>query len=78
MGGHREKREAMELEYRGYLIKGDGTHGLKNIHSIGQGALPKVMKGSFTNFNFAKQAIDGYLKNKEVKNAKTSSSGRDK
>ena len=60
-------------EYKGYSIEGDGTFGMKVIKSIGKGALPKLLKGSFSNHRVAENAIDSYLNGKGDKNAKENS-----
>lgn len=49
------------MEYKGYNIKGDGVYGQKVIHSIGSGALPKSLRGSFTNERQAERAINSYI-----------------
>lgn len=62
-------------EYKGYAIVGDGTFGNKLIKAIGKGALPKVLKGSFTNHQHAARAIDLYLGNKGDKDGKENATG---
>lgn len=67
----------MKIEYKGYAIVADGTFGYKNIKSIGAGVLPKTLRGSYTGFQQAKNAIDAHVSLKGVKQdgKKTSSSG---
>lgn len=65
-------------EYKGYSIKSADGWGMKAIHSIGAGAIPKALKGTYTNLREAVKAIDLYLTEKETQNAKASSSGRGK
>ena len=55
------------FEYNGYGIEPDGAFGMKKIKSIGSGALPEVLKGSFTSTSIAMRAVDQYLSTKEVK-----------
>lgn len=52
-------------DYNGYVIEVDGTFGLKVIKAKGSGALPNILKGSFTSEAFAQRAIDLYLNNKD-------------
>lgn len=59
-----------KTEYKGYSIVGDGTFGNKLIKSIGKGALPKSLKGAFTNHQNAARAIDLYLGSKGDKDGK--------
>lgn len=54
------------MEYKGYKIEGDGTFGHKIIKAM-KGALPNVLKGSFTNHEFAKKAINAVVDAKEIK-----------
>lgn len=57
-------------EYKGYDLRFDSLQ-LITIHTIGKGALPKALGGSFTTTAFAKNAIDGYLADKGAKNGET-------
>lgn len=50
------------MEYKDYKIVGDGTFGNLHIKGEGKGALPMVLRGSFTNYVNAKRAIDSYRK----------------
>lgn len=50
-----------KYEYKGYSIENDGTYGMKEIKSIGKGALPLVLRGNFTKTSLAQKAIDKYL-----------------
>jgi hypothetical protein len=61
------------MEYNGYKIESDGGWGMKVIKSIGKGALPLSLRGSFSNTYFAKRAIDVALAQKENKNEVISS-----
>ena len=48
-----------EVEYEGYVIKGDGTFGYVNIHPVGgRGSVPKPLKGSCSKVVDAQKAID--------------------
>lgn len=62
------------MEYNGYKIVGDGTFGMKHIHTIGRGSLPKALKGSFSSDREAKQAIDGVVAERVEKNGSAKSS----
>ena len=53
-----------ELEYKGFSIVGDGTFGYKSIKPIGKGSVALELRGIFTNYSFAKQAIDAYVSKK--------------
>lgn len=65
------------MEYKNYLIEGDGSFGLKKIKQNGSGALPIALRGHFTNDLSAIKAIDIYLIEKEViKNGKEASTSR--
>ena len=57
-------------EYNGYKIVGDGTYGYKEIKSLGRGALPLSLRGSFTTEKVARQAIDYHLATKVNKDDK--------
>lgn len=48
------------MEYKGYLIKGDGKFGYYAIHHTGSGALPTYLTGVYTNPAMAKARIDSY------------------
>lgn len=53
-------------KYKGYVIEGDGTFGMKVIKYPGQGGtIPVCLSGSFSNDKIAKQSIDIYLTHKE-------------
>lgn len=54
------------MEYRGYKIEPDGTYGHKVIKST-KGPLPNLLKGSYTNHEFAKRAINLVVDEKEAK-----------
>lgn len=55
-------------EYGGYRVENDGSFGMKHIKSIGRGALPNELRGSFTSILFAKKAIDIVQAHKGNKN----------
>lgn len=59
-------------EYKGYELRWDVLQ-LMTIHTIGKGALPKALGGSFTTRAFAENAIDGYLAVKGGKDGETAS-----
>lgn len=65
------------MEYKGYKIEGDGTFGLKMIKPLGRGTVPKALRGQYTGYKEAQEAIDSYesTKGKGRKNgeAKTTS-----
>lgn len=50
------------MEYSGYRIQHDGTFGMYTIKPIGKGAIPKTLRGRYTSYGAAKQAIDAYVK----------------
>ena len=59
------------MEYKGYMVAGDGVYGYKKIAPIGKGSVPAELRGIFTTSSFAQKAIDAYVDNKkEVKNGK--------
>ena len=59
------------MEYRGYVIEGDGTFGMKVIKYPGRGgAIPQCLEGSFTKAQEAMYAIDQYLLIKEERDNK--------
>lgn len=60
------------IEHRGYRVT-VGQFNMVEITNMGKGMVPTILRGGFTNFNFAKQAIDTYLDTKEAKDGKTSS-----
>ncbi len=62
------------MEYKGYELRWEALQ-LVTIHNIGKGALPKALGGSFTTTAFAKNAIDGYLATKGVKDGETANRG---
>ena len=64
------------IEYKGYVVEGDGAFGLKKIRSKGSGALPKQLHGSFTRAEFAFKQIDQYLIGKETTNGEKASTSR--
>jgi len=67
------------MNYKGYLI----TYSKTNPHSLtiateGQGGkIPNVLQGFFTNYTVAKEAVDNYLENRVVRNAKENSKSGD-
>lgn len=65
------------MEYKDYVIEGDGAFGLKKIKNKGSGAIPMSLRGHFTNAVEAMKTIDLYLSEKEVvKNGKETSTSR--
>ena len=64
----------MSNEYEGYKIESDGTFSMKVIKPIGKGSVPVDLRGSYTSTRDAEVAIDRYLANKELTNAKTKKS----
>ena len=66
------------MDYKGYAIF-DGGYRMRAIKAIGSGALPKTLKGLYTDVGAAMQVIDHYIRDKKVKtNGKTIRSSRDK
>lgn len=57
-------------EYKGYRIVGDGTYGMFVVKSIGPGAIPDMLQGSYLRVVNAKQAIDIYSLHKEERDNK--------
>lgn len=54
------------MEYKGYMIVGDGTFGMKMIKKPGQGGtIPKMLEGAYSSVINAKKAIDIYATIKE-------------
>ncbi len=64
-------------EYKGYLIEGDGTFGMKVIKPIGKGSVPLALRARYTSHYFATIAIDDYLTEKENGKTKKSSGGKE-
>lgn len=62
------------IEHRGYRLT-VGSFNMVEITNLGKGMVPTSLRGGFTNYNFAKQAVDSYLDMKDVKDGKTSSGG---
>lgn len=54
------------MEYKGYMIVGDGNFGMKLIKSIGKGAIPLDLRGAFTTAHEAQRAIDYVRKDKDA------------
>lgn len=67
--------KAIKREYKGYEIANDMTFGHKVIKSVGKGALPKLLQGSFTNTRQAEIAIDSYLGKKGTKDGESNATG---
>jgi hypothetical protein len=66
------------MDYKGYTIF-DGGYSMRAIKPIGSGALPKLLKGFYTDVGAAMQVIDRYIRDKKVKtNGKAIRSSRDK
>lgn len=62
------------IEYRGYRLS-VGDFNMVDITNLGKGMVPTSLRGIFTNYSFAKQAVDTYLDVKEAKDGKTGSGG---
>lgn len=58
------------MEYKGYMIEGDGTFGYKEIRPVGRGSVPNALRGQFTTSHFAQRAIDILTSQKEANNGK--------
>jgi hypothetical protein len=65
------------IEYKGYMIEGDGTFGMKRIKPIGKGSVNMSLRDSYTTYEFAKQAIDTFEAEKEHGKTKKSSGGKE-
>lgn len=59
-------------EYKGYRLSLDNFNQV-HVMNAGKGALPMCLRGVYTNAKFARQAIDGYLDSKGVKDGKAGS-----
>lgn len=57
----------IQTEYKGYLIAGDGTYGMKEIKPVGKGSVPMPLRGSYTSAYMAHKAIDTHLREKQDK-----------
>lgn len=57
-------------EYRGYRLT-IGNYNMVEITNLGKGMVPQSLRGGFTKYSFAEQAIDAYLDLKEIKDGKT-------
>ena len=69
------------MDYNGFKILNHHRFSTKTIKSIGKGALPNKLKGSFSDERRAVQAIDAYIAGKNVKgdsDAKRDSTTRSK
>jgi hypothetical protein len=55
-------------EYKGYIVEGDGTFGMKIIKPVGRGTVPNELRGAFSSFSFAQRAIDLIADKKEKHN----------
>lgn len=60
------------MEHRGYRLT-VGQFNMVEITNMGKGMVPVTLRGGFTNYSFAKQAVDTYLDLKGDKDGKTSS-----
>lgn len=63
----------MSFEHNGYKLESDGTFGMINVKPIGRGSVPKELSGAYTSYQYAKRAVDNYVKGKE-KDGKAKSS----
>ena len=59
------------MEHNGFKIFNHPRFATRVIQMIGKGALPKVLRGSFSDERRAKQAIDAYVSTRGASNAKT-------
>lgn len=59
------------MEYKGYKIVGDGTFGYKQIKPIGKGSVHLSLRGSYTDYKVACQAIDKIVGQKVTKGGQT-------
>lgn len=57
------------MEYKGYDLSLDRT-GLIEVKPLGRGSSPKVLRGKYTSYKWAKGAVDAYLSSKEKPNGK--------
>lgn len=48
------------MDYKGYKIENDGTFGMKEIKPLGRGSVPKPLRGKYTGYKEAQEAIDSY------------------
>lgn len=69
----------MEQVYKGYIIKPYKLMPSSYcVATAGQGGkIPAVLDGLFTSVGIAKEIVDKYSEQKEVKNGKASSQSRD-
>lgn len=51
------------IEYKEYMIVGDGTFGYKEIKPVGKGSVHLSLRGKYTNSQQAMKAIDFYVSN---------------
>lgn len=64
------------MEYNGYRIEHDGSFGMYTIKPLGRGSTPKELKGRYTDYGAAKDAIDASHASKKGKtNGKADSEG---
>lgn len=61
------------MEYGKYRIVNEGMGNMYVIKPLGRGAIPKELRGRYTSWGAAKQAIDLYEGSKN--NGKTGSTG---
>lgn len=57
------------MEYKGFEILGGQGNGLKAIKAVGQGSVPKSLRGFYTSQRFAEQGIDKMLAEKAQREA---------
>lgn len=60
------------IEYRNYRLT-FGKYNMVEITNLGKGMVPISLRGTFTNYGFAKQAVDAHLDAKGYKDANTDS-----
>lgn len=51
----------MSQEYKGYIIVGDGTYGMKEIKPVGKGSVHMSLRGKYTSSVTAMKDIDRYI-----------------
>lgn len=51
------------IEYKDFMIVGDGTFGFKEIKPVGKGSVHLSLRGQYTNTQQAVKAIEYYLSN---------------
>lgn len=65
----------MAEEYKGYLLKSEGTFAMIIIKPLGKGSVPKELRGLYTSVAHAKRAVDQLERNNANGKTKRSSRG---